>query len=770
MPNRANLLTVLVGLVTLSAVVAPTRAATVFAPNRHALRVKVDSFETSSFPVVEAVVTIDAPRKLDFRYLNRDHVGVIEEEVPVRDLKVVPYVPPLSIALVLDDSGSMEKDLRQLKESVDGFIGQLAERDEACLVSFHRGVQVLEPMTYSKPALQRALGTLRAYGATALYDGLLAGLQQLHRSDAKRTLVVVSDGTDQVYPGGRALSRLNVKDIVDLAVKTGVEIYAIGMGRKVDLDVMQTLAERTGGFFWHAPDPRYLKPLFDTMARSFSSRVKIFYESPNANFDRRDRTVVVDVTMAEYGGRGVGTYWLDRQAPSKTLQVQRVAVGDAGLAKLRLYTWTVNQRHLEIEFFLYDGRGNLVRHGFTTEDGFGRLERSHAPQLTDIEPGRYRLVLRREGTELDFDHPDVELEASRTLTLKLGFSQLVFRRDGKTWFDLRHDFGGTSDLIAVRVDDLAAGKQIYDGRLLDFETNRETAMWLQEGAYRVTLDNKWPVVPGKQRQAAVLKNALVAEFHVTGGSKLNFDTTMGDFLLPDDVLSREYLLAHAEESPFKAPTPLTRDEVATLAEQQARRYRKGTFDRFREHGAESDALYPYLGKGTMDGRVDELTQERVPRATQRLREARARGERFQVPYHNDELNRTFRDIHDRPIAPRTLPPPPVVDAAPGEESNEVEMPADVTTQEYLARQAGEIPTIDPRRPSRAELLRQKARRLRPVVVQPAEPETDDDDGETTFPRDEATQPGPSTGSRMPAADSRDARLDDLLRSVRSQLN
>ena len=747
---------------------APSQAGKVFNPNRHALRVKVDDFITDAFPVIEAVVTVEAPRKLDFRYLNRDHVGVVEEEVPVRDLKVVPFVPPLSIALVLDDSGSMERDLKRMKESVDHFITELAERDEACLIGFHRGVQVHQTMTYSKPALRRALGTLRAYGATALYDGLLAGLQQLHRADSKRTLIVVSDGNDQVYPGGRPLSRLNVDNIVELARRAGVEIYSIGIGRRVDLDVMKTLAEKTGGFFWHAPNPRYLKPIFDTIARSFHSRVKIFYESPNANFDRRDRTVMVDFSMGEYNGRGIATYWLDRQAPARTLTVKRTTVKGPGLSRLRVFTWGVHRKNLEMEFFLYDNRGNLVRHGFTTQDGFGKLERSNSPQLTDIKPGHYRLVLRREGTELDFDHPDIHLEPSKTLSLNLGFSKMVFRRDGKTFYNLRHDYGETADLISIQVDDIAAGKTIYKGRLVDFMTNRETAIWLQEGAYRVTLDNKWSVSAGKTRQAAVLKNALGTEFQVAGGQKLNFDTQINDYLLPTNVLSRDYLIAHADESPFKAPTPMTQKEVATLARHQAKRYRKGTFDRFRENARESDSLYPYLGAKTMDNRVGELVQEKVPRSTKRYREA-IKQEKFQVPYHNSHLNKRYRDIHDRPIPPRKVAPAHRYER-PMRKEKPLHLPAKMTTEDYLAREASAIPHIDPRRPSRSELLRMKARKLRPTHVPTTTEVPLDGEVDNLPPKSEVSEEKTTKAQALTIDEQEAQRIDRLLSKIRKQMD
>ena len=101
------------------------------------LRVCVDSFVTDSFPQVEVLVRLLAPEKLDYRYFNGNNFGVIEEEVPVRDLKVEPFAPPMSIAIVLDDSGSLHQSTRYLKTALRHFIEELSEDDEASITSFN---------------------------------------------------------------------------------------------------------------------------------------------------------------------------------------------------------------------------------------------------------------------------------------------------------------------------------------------------------------------------------------------------------------------------------------------------------------------------------------------------------------------------------------------------------------------------------------------------------------------------------------------------------
>jgi len=631
-------------------------AGKMYTPPQDGLRVCVDSFMTDSFPEVEVLVRLLAPEKLDYRYFNGNHFGLIEEEIVVRDLKAEPFAPPLSIAMVIDDSGSLEGGNRYLKTAMKHFVEEMAETDQASVTTFNRSVQVLQKMTYSKHELNKSIATIKSYGATALYDGMMAGLQQLSTASGKRVLLVVSDGCDQVYPGGIALSRFNVNNVIQTAQGAGVEVYSIAVGDVEHFNNLKTISDNTRGLFWCAPSSSYLKPLFDKVTTSLGAMVKVRYTSPNANFDRKDRTVVVDVRRGNYHGRGVGTYWLDYKTPSSSLNVQKKVEVDNKLSSLRLFTWGTGRLPLELEFYLYDNRGNLVRHGLTTKDGFGKLERSKAPQLSNIKSGTYRLILRKEGVEVDFDHSMVTIDPSSTLTMSLGFSKIVFRRDSREWYNMTHHLGNCAELIAVTIEDHGTGKVIYDGLLDDFSKNREVAFWLQEGAYKVSIKNKWPVVDNHERQNAVLKAEMSSEFRIKGGQQLFFNTVDTDFITPAYVLSREYQIANADESPYRAITPVSQKEVEMLAAQQARRYREGTFTRHKEHGRDSDSLYVHQGGKSLNNRITRLMEERIPDRTIDIRAQRASNARFSSPYHNSSLNESHKTINNGKKPQKMVPP------------------------------------------------------------------------------------------------------------------
>ena len=266
----------------------------------------------------------------------------------------------------------------------------------------------------------------------------------------------------------------------------------------------------------------------------------------------------------------------------------------------------MNERFFETIFYLYDGKGEIVRYGRTTEDGFGRLDRDD-PELVELQPGTYKLVLRVPGNEINFVHPHVVLAPSTTNTMTLDFSKLEFRRLGGPWFDLHHPYGDTCEHVSVKLVDMAADEVIYAGRLVDFRKSaRDMGVWLQEGAYRVILDNVWKLDEKSDAKHCVLSNKLEAEFQVAGCKILNFDLAEGDFLEKTDVLSDEYLHAHAEESPFDRFKPRDDMEMDRRVRMQRERYLAGDFGRHATALHDENRMYGYVTPEEADRRIGDL--------------------------------------------------------------------------------------------------------------------------------------------------------------------
>jgi len=107
---------------------------------------------------------------------------------------------PLSIALMIDISGSTAKDLKYEVESASRFLKALTREgnngDALSLYTFNHDVTMQSGYTRSQRRIQRALKDLRPEGGTSLYDALLLVAEPLSDRNGRRVIVVVTDGGD----------------------------------------------------------------------------------------------------------------------------------------------------------------------------------------------------------------------------------------------------------------------------------------------------------------------------------------------------------------------------------------------------------------------------------------------------------------------------------------------------------------------------------------------------------------------------------------------
>ncbi len=515
------------------------------------LHVFVRKVETDEFPRVRAIFDLRSPEKLPFRKLSAANVQLIEEEVVIRDLEVKPYRSGVSIGLVVDDSGSEDPTLGYLKEAAGYLADQLAPYDEMAVVGFGRVIRPLQQLTSDKRLMKDAIASLKAYGGSALYDGIGAAMQESSRGIGRQVVVVVSDGHEQDFPyRTRRLSGRCLERIVRAARAHGISIYTVGVGPRADAEVLSLLAEETGGRFLAAPRAASLRALFADLASSFDSCFQAIYQSPCIKEDRLARGGLVKVDFKGRTGAGPFRYHTRARTPVSSLTLSRAESWKDGYARLRIYTRAGRDTFAELEFALRDGKGKAVREGRTTRDGYGAPLGGGMPELLELPAGRYTLELKEPGTDLVFRHPGLILERGRSTDLNFSFSRLVFRRNGQLWYDTEHDLAETSDLIDLTVQELTSGKVLRSGPMSIFKGRRDASLLLETGAYRIKMDNLWgasgskkaaakarkglPPSPPPGIEAQVLRNALTAEVAAKGGDVLFFDVKYDDLLAEQD--------------------------------------------------------------------------------------------------------------------------------------------------------------------------------------------------------------------------------------------
>ncbi len=107
---------------------------------------------------------------------------------------------PLSIAVLVDTSGSTAKELRYETESVARFLKALfAEgnpQDTVALYSFNWQVERLNSFTRNHGSLERSMKTLKAEAGTSLYDAIYLAAADLESREGRHAMIIVTDGGD----------------------------------------------------------------------------------------------------------------------------------------------------------------------------------------------------------------------------------------------------------------------------------------------------------------------------------------------------------------------------------------------------------------------------------------------------------------------------------------------------------------------------------------------------------------------------------------------
>ena len=205
---------------------------------------------------------------------------------------------PVSIGLIIDNSGSM-RDKRQAVESAAlTLVKSSNPQDEAFVVNFNDEAYLDTPdLTSDISVLEQALTKINAKGGTAMRDALRMSMEELRKKAKrdKKVLLVVTDGNDNA-------STETLEAVVRDAQQSDVLIYAIGLlsqeerkearSAKRALDLLVT---STGGQVFYPNSVTEVEGIAKEVARDIRSQYTIAYTPSNNVLDGTFRTIKVVV-------------------------------------------------------------------------------------------------------------------------------------------------------------------------------------------------------------------------------------------------------------------------------------------------------------------------------------------------------------------------------------------------------------------------------------------------------------------------------------------
>ena len=251
--------------------------------------------------------------------LNQEDFQVYEDGVlqTVTNFSRDPL--PIALSIALDTSTSMERKLPVAQEAAAGFVRRLTPKDVAQIIDFDSQAQILQPFTNDKASLEQAIRRTQAGGSTSLYNALYTALSELKGVRGPQTgevrrqaIVALSDGED-------TSSLVTFDDVLDLAKRSEVGVYAIGLREKGDPAmqgkwneadyILKTLAQETGGRPFFVDDVSQLPAIYSQIADELANQYSVGYVSKNPKRDGAWRKITLRITRPNVTARTKAGYF-----------------------------------------------------------------------------------------------------------------------------------------------------------------------------------------------------------------------------------------------------------------------------------------------------------------------------------------------------------------------------------------------------------------------------------------------------------------------------
>src|SRR5712692_8873719 len=260
--------------------------------------------------------------------LRREDIRILEDGVPQEIFTFQQNIDlPLSLAILIDTSGSEERTLPEEKAAARSFLEMVirANKDEAAIVSFTGEVTLEQGLTGNIARLRRAIdrvefvppsgyigggvvvggtppisGTQQTLaGSTAIWDAIWATSNELLTDSAehqRRAIILLTDGEDTI-------SQVRMQEAISRALKADALIYAIGIGDRYNFGInesaLKKITEGTGGRAYFPRNERELREAFAQIERELREQYLIAYSPSNKTRDGSYRRVTIEITNPE---------------------------------------------------------------------------------------------------------------------------------------------------------------------------------------------------------------------------------------------------------------------------------------------------------------------------------------------------------------------------------------------------------------------------------------------------------------------------------------
>lgn len=233
--------------------------------------------------------------------LDRTNFSVYEDNQPQSITSFRREDIPVSIGIVVDNSGSMRTKRAAVSKAVLNLMQASNPQDEVFVVNFNDDPYLDQDFTNKLEPLREALDRVDSRGGTALYDAVIASADHLAKGakKEKKVLLVVTDGVDNESRESLEQAIRKVQD------DKGPTIYTIGIlgdepGIKRAKRALQSLSDQTGGVAFFPKDLTEVDEISQEVAKDIRNQYSITYKPTNPRSNGGYRKVKVEARAPGY--------------------------------------------------------------------------------------------------------------------------------------------------------------------------------------------------------------------------------------------------------------------------------------------------------------------------------------------------------------------------------------------------------------------------------------------------------------------------------------
>jgi VWFA-related protein len=236
--------------------------------------------------------------------LNRSDFRVWEDGVPQTVNSVLQQDLPVSMGVLVDNSGSMRDKRASVNTAAFNLLKASNQLDEAFIVNFSDRAFLDQGFTTDRVALDRGLSHFDSRGTTALYDAVAAAADELakHAKQRKQVLLIITDGEDNA-------SHLDLRQAIRRVQNLGGPmVYSIGLLFDAEREeasrarnALETLSQETGGVSYFPNSLQDVNGIAAEVARDIRQQYTVDYHSTKPARLGGYRVIHVEATAPNRG-------------------------------------------------------------------------------------------------------------------------------------------------------------------------------------------------------------------------------------------------------------------------------------------------------------------------------------------------------------------------------------------------------------------------------------------------------------------------------------